>query len=454
MGLRLDVDRRLRGWRVRGSRLLLGFVVAAVTTAAVTSCQAPTSSPVTGTPTTGNPVPTRTAPVPTGLPMTPSASSTPKAVSSPTADATSTTEPSPTPSPQPSATPTSPPAATATAAPKPSPAGRLANSALFKATADGFGAGEKSGVEASSRGLTLVANEGQYTSPVQETPFAFDNAVLSWAADAPAGTSLKLEMRVRVDGTWSRWYTMGTWTNGRGASARGQSDGFGQVDIDTLELRQPAQAFQYRATLSGSGSSARPVLRSVAVAYADMSRALTGPALPLEANWARDLPVPQISQAVQDPAIRWEICSPTSLTMVLNYWGANKPLMEVVSGVRDGTAGLYGNWPLNTAYAATQGFDAQVARFHSVEQLQNEIAGGRPVIVSIRFSAGQLSNAPINSTSGHLIVVRGFTADGDVIVNDPAAPSHDTVRRVYQRDQFSRVWLSSGGIAYTLAPTG
>ena len=451
MGLRLRLDQRLRDWRVRGGRLLVGILVAAVSTVAVASCQMPTDNPALTTPAMGNPGPTWTVPAPTGLPTTPSASSTPEAATSPTADATSTAEPSPTRSPQPSATPPSPPAATATGRPKPSPAASQANSALFKDTADNFDAGERSGVEASPKGLTLIASQGQYTSPVQETPFAFNNAVLSWVADAPTGTSLKLEMRVRVDGTWSRWYTMGTWANGRGASAHGQSDGFGQVDIDTLKLRQPAQAFQYRATLSGSDATL--VLRSVAVAYADMSRPLNGPAVPLEANWARDLPVPQISQAVQDPAIRWEICSPTSLTMVLNYWGANKPLMEVVSGVRDGTAGIYGNWPLNTAYAATQGFDAHVARFHSVEQLQNEIANGRPVVVSVRFAAGQLDNSPISSTTGHLIVVRGFTANGDVIVNDPAAPSHDTVRRVYHRDQFSRVWLSSGGIAYTLAPT-
>lgn len=307
-------------------------------------------------------------------------------------------------------------------------------------------------MEATSKGLTLVADQGQYTSPVQEASISFNNAVLSWAADAPAGTWLKLELRVRTAGAWSRWYTMATWSNGHGASSRGQSDAYGEVDIDTLKLRQTAQAFQYRVTLSSTQPGVRPVLRSVTVAYADLLRPLGGPPAGLLSNWARDLPVPQISQAVQDPAIRWQICSPTSLTMVLNYWGQNKSLMDVVSGVRDQTTGIYGNWPLNAAYAATLGFDSYVARFHCIEQLQNEVAEGRPVVVSVNYGAGQLNGAPLNATSGHLIVVRGFSANGDVIVNDPAAPTNDSVRRVYQRAQFARVWLSSGGVAYIMAP--
>ena len=55
-------------------------------------------------------------------------------------------------------------------------------------------------------------------------------------------------------------------------------------------------------------------------------------------------------------------------------------------------------------------------------------------------------------------MVRGFTASGDVIVNDPAAGSNAAVPRVYERDEFSGAWFqnpnSSGGIAYLVHPAG
>jgi hypothetical protein len=88
-------------------------------------------------------------------------------------------------------------------------------------------------------------SEGGVTSAVYPAPFAFDNLVLSWTADAPAGTGLTFDVRVQAAGDWSGWYTMGTWRDGRGASVRGQADAWAMVDTDTLDLNRPAEAWQY-----------------------------------------------------------------------------------------------------------------------------------------------------------------------------------------------------------------
>ena len=58
------------------------------------------------------------------------------------------------------------------------------------------------------------------------------------------------------------------------------------------------------------------------------------------------------------------------------------------------------------------------------------------------------------------MVIRGFTATGDVIVNDPTSrliPSDAAVENVFDRQQFADVWLPSsrsGGIAYVIHPAG
>src|SRR5215218_6442800 len=67
---------------------------------------------------------------------------------------------------------------------------------------------------------------------------------------------------------------------------------------------------------------------------------------------------------------------------------------------------------------------------------------------------GRLTGVPIPASSGHLLVIRGFTEAGNVIINDPAAGNSSGVRRIYQRDEFHRAWFKSdsGGVAYLVRP--
>ncbi len=100
----------------------------------------------------------------------------------------------------------------------------------------------------------------------------------------------------------------------------------------------------------------------------------------------------------------------------------------------DGT----GNWPFNTAYAGRYSLDSFVTRLHNLRDAEAFIKAGIPLVASIAFSKGGLDGAPISSTPGHLLVIRGFTAGGRVIANDPAASTNSTVRRIYSRAQFER----------------
>lgn len=390
---------------------------------------------------------------PPSVPSTPTAGRSQgfSTLPSPTAEVARPASPPPTAvSPSPSATPTP------TTAPRPT-ASRTTQSLQHGAAE--FQQGQASRLEiVSGEGARLSAGEGGYAgdgellSEVHEAEFPFDNAVLSWNAEAPEGTSLRFELRVRSGEAWSGWYAMGEWRPQGGRSLPGQADGRGKVDVDTLKLNAPVTAFQYRVKLGTSSPRSSPLLRRVSVVYADLRRGLSGPPVAKPAGSVRDLEVPRHSQLEEAPSVAKLICSPTSLAMVMQYWGVKKSVAEVYTGVRDQTTGIYGNWPLNTAYAAANGFEARVDRFYAVEQLEQEIAAGRPVIISIAYEAGELTGGATNSTDGHLIVVRGFTPGGDVIVNDPIAPNSQSVRLVYKREQLGRIWLRSGGVVYLIAP--
>ncbi len=164
-------------------------------------------------------------------------------------------------------------------------------------------------------------------------------------------------------------------------------------------------------------------------------------------------------------------CSPTSTAMVLAYYDALPPVDEAawvgadhadafVDDIArrtfdhgyDGT----GNWPFNTAFAATRTHKAFVTRFASLRGVEQMVAAGIPVVTSLTFGSGQLTGAPISATNGHLLVVVGFTSAGDVVVNDPAAADNASVRRSYDRAQFENAWLKrgrdggSGGLGYVI----
>ena len=106
---------------------------------------------------------------------------------------------------------------------------------------------------------------GEFVSAVREAKLPFNNAVLSWNADAPEGTTVRFELRVLGDGGWSGWYAMGEWTHEGGRSIGGQVDDRGRVDIDTLKLSQLATALQYRVRLESASSTASPMVRQISV---------------------------------------------------------------------------------------------------------------------------------------------------------------------------------------------
>ena len=113
-----------------------------------------------------------------------------------------------------------------------------------------------------------------------------------------------------------------------------------------------------------------------------------------------------------------------------------------------------GNWPFNTAYAAHWGLESEVTQLHSLAEAEQFVKAGIPLVASLAFQPNKLDGFLFRGTNGHLLVIGGFTASGDVISYDPAATSDDKVRRVYDRAQFEKAWMTAtGGIVYVIHPS-
>jgi hypothetical protein len=305
---------------------------------------------------------------------------------------------------------------------------------------------------------------GEACSPVTTASFTFQEAVASWNAETPPGAWVEVQVRVRFGACWSEWYVMGIWASGtetvRRHSVRSQTNEHGSVAVDTLSLsagQDGPTVFQLKLRLFSIDAEATPAFSAVSLAYSTAPVRATvqagNPAL-----WNTLLDVPQCSQMIYPDGGRvW--CSPTSIAMVLAYWGQAGPceprLRAAVAGVYDWIYDGHGNWPFNTAYAAAQGIQAFVARFTSLAQAETWLAAGVPLLMSVSWGKDELEGAPIPGSAGHLVVLVGFDGSGAPIFNDPAAASNEEVRRTYRRKQFERLWLEhTGGTVYLIYPPG
>jgi hypothetical protein len=162
-----------------------------------------------------------------------------------------------------------------------------------------------------------------------------------------------------------------------------------------------------------------------------------------------ELAVPAFSQMEEDSAIRGRICSPASVAMVLAYYGARVPVADLAREIFHAELDLYGVWPAAVSAAGRRGVAGFLLRFPDWAAAAWCLERGVPIIASVRYGAGELTGAAIAQTSGHLLVLTGY-AGGEVLVNDPAAPTAAEVRRRYRRAELERVWLERAGIGYVL----
>jgi hypothetical protein len=317
---------------------------------------------------------------------------------------------------------------------------------------------------------------GSWTSAPVTPGFAFTQLVSSWSASTPKNSWVEVRVRVTSGPARSHWMVLGRWASSdkhvRRTSVPGQSDPLGHVDVDTWKAASAADSYQLQVRLMrrSGAASAPPTVSSLGAMTSALPSTVPAVSAPGAASGVV-LDVPRYSQMVHRGEFSqyggggeaW--CSPTSTAMVLGYYGRlpapssyswvgprTDPWVDAVArGTYDTAYEGTGNWPFNTAYASSRGLSAFVTRLRSLSEVETLVAAGIPVIVSVSFPAGGLYGAPISSTAGHLLVIVGFTATGDVVVNDPAASSASGVRRTYDRAQLESVWLGgSGGTAYVI----
>lgn len=275
--------------------------------------------------------------------------------------------------------------------------------------------------------------------------------VPSWNATAPSGSEVVVEVQALRELGATKFYSFGTWGLGARQSLPGQKDADGDVLTDTLRMIAPCQSVLVRVTLRGEAN-----LKFLGLCFANTALE-PNQSEPIREAWGKVLDVPARAQMSYPNGPK--ICSPTCVSMILSYWShrlgrpdLDREVPEVCAAVDDPNWPGTGNWPFNTAYAGSfEGVRAYVARFSDVSQLEAWIAAGVPVATSVAYDILRFGERK-RASDGHLMVLVGFTKEGDPVFNDPA--STEQVRRVYPRDSFVKAWAESKRTVYLVYPVG
>ena len=332
-----------------------------------------------------------------------------------------------------------------------------------------------------STGATATYDYGTWTSPTSALGFAATNVIASWTADTTTGTWIQMEMRgVTALGNTTAWYVMGRWAADDDTISRtslsGQSDTDGSISTDTFVAAtgHGLTSVQLRVTLYRKvGSGLTPDVRSAGfvgsslpgTAVASTPLAAQGIVLDVP-RYSQDLHSGQYSQ-YGGGGEAW--CSPTSSSMVIAYWGTGPTAADyawvdpsyadpwvdyAARNCYDYAYGGTGNWPFNTAYGGRFGLDAFVTRLRSLNEVEQFIVAGVPLVLSVAFKKSQVPGLNY-STNGHLLTVVGFSPTGDPVLNDPVSTDDAGVRKTAGRAEFETAWLNaSGGTVYVFHPSG
>ena len=285
----------------------------------------------------------------------------------------------------------------------------------------------------------------------------------SWNLKGTEAHELSIEVELLFEDGHQSSYGFGVWNRqdqkrgeqGLRTSVNGQNDAYGAVYTDTLILKKTAHVARWTLQ-SAFISSSKPQLKLFGVCVG-LPESESSPTqfLPNEGEWS--IEVPPLCQFDYLGGKVW--CSPTSVTMIMQYWSKMMGVDSWRYTVPETSAKVFdpgwpgtGNWSFNVAHAGGHdGLRSWVCRLASLDSLIHLLRLGVPVAASVSYDLlkGKSSKG---DNDGHLVVVAGWDQSQHVIVNDPA--KCPIVRTKYPVDTFMRGWNASHRTVYIILPNG
>ena len=280
----------------------------------------------------------------------------------------------------------------------------------------------------------------------QYSQYLFNHGLPSWNGTAPdTSSSFKVQMRFPYGASWSTWLTAGFWKNNIWSSYGTTSYGGGYIDYDYVKLNSYRNAWQFKVIMTRTAAELpSPTLHSLSFFVSDnQTTSLIDMNAIVNDNPAEIfIPTTFVYQYGVDPIIGGDICSPTSVSMILKSYNIDVDPYQFALDTHDPYFDMFGIWPRVVQNASEFGLDGAVTRYRTWSEAREVLENGGRIAMSVGL--------PLYT--GHLLMLAGFTSDGRPIVHDPAKSNGYSY--IFNKTSLSQSWFSKGGIAYTFYPAG
>lgn len=278
----------------------------------------------------------------------------------------------------------------------------------------------------------------------QSSPYPFNIGLPSWNGTAPGDSGgFRVLIRVPYSSGWSPWLDVGYWKANLWPS-KSTSFGGGRIDIDIVELNYYTNQWQFAIELkrqAGSVTSPTVSLLSLFISDSRTTQSINYASILNDQPEPIFIPTTFLAQYRISNEIGGSICSPTTVAMILLSCNIQVDPLQFALDTYDPYWQIFGVWPRVVQNASEYGVKGTVTRYRTWSEAREVLAQGGRIGMSI--------GAPLYG--GHLVMLAGFTENGDPIVHDPAR-TYDGYAHVFNKYDLSRSWFAKGGVAYTIFP--
>lgn len=247
------------------------------------------------------------------------------------------------------------------------------------------------GIELSSDGKSIKLQDGVLNGYLilkpQYSQSPFNEGLPSWNGTAPDNKSgFKVQMRFPYGATWSPWLTVGFWKSNIWSSYGSTSYGGGFIDYDNVKLNSYQSSWQFKIIMTRTSAvQTSPTLHALSFFVSD-SRTTTSVNI---ANIVSDnpaeifIPTEFVYQYGVDPVIGGDVCSPTSVSMILKSYSIAVDPYQFALDTRDPYFNMFGIWPRVVQNASEFGLDGAVTRYRTWSEAREVLDNGGRIAMSV-----------------------------------------------------------------------